>query len=539
LRAIAASIFQSLRIRNYRIWAAGALASNIGTGIQRTAQDWLVLVVLTRGSASALGVVMALQFAPQLLFLPWTGSAADHLDQRKLLMATQASMGILALLLGALTLAGAVHLWHVYIFAFVFGTAAAFDAPVRQIFVSQLVGDEDLPNAVTLNTMSFNVASLIGPAVSGALIAGIGTGWAFVLNGASFFAVLASLFLLRKDELRRHRDTVRTRGSFIDGLRYVAGRPDLIAILVMLFLVGTFALNFPIFIATMAVKVFHADARGFGALSSAMAVGAMAAVLWSARSGRPTFVTLIWSAALLGTGFTLGGVSPTYWTFAASLALIGIGYLTFVNATNPIMQLSTEPSMRGRVMALRIGIGLGATPVGAPIVGWIADHFGPPLVARRRGRGGFRCSSGRWIRYREKQATCCDPVNGGVQAEMRCKDRDEACTCLGRLVRARAAIPPSLSRDPQRRTEPLAFRSTASLESNRRMIAAEFLDENVLSDFGASSRDASGLHENDQSMQRAPQQFGREYRFLPIRPERDEQGIESRPHCRWRCLLGK
>lgn len=363
MRAIAASIFQSLKVRNYRIWAAGTLASNIGTGIQRTAQDWLVLVVLTHGSASALGVVMAFQFAPQLLFLPWTGSAADHLDQRKLLMATQASMGILALLLGALTLAGVVRLWHVYVFAFVFGTAAAFDAPVRQIFVSQLVGDEDLPNAVTFNTMSFNFASLIGPAVSGALIAGVGTGWAFVLNGASFVAVLASLFLLRKDELHLPPDKRRIRGSFVEGLRYVAGRPDLIAILVMLFLIGTFALNFPIFIATMAVKVFHADARGF--------------------------VTLIWSAALLGIGFTLGGVSSTYWTFAASLALIGIGYLAFVNATNPIMQLSTEPSMRGRVMALRIGVGLGATPVGAPIVGWTADHFGPRWALGVGAAAGF------------------------------------------------------------------------------------------------------------------------------------------------------
>ncbi|MGY6249801.1 MFS transporter [Bosea thiooxidans] len=377
MRAIAASIFQSLKVRNYRIWAAGTLTSSIGTGIQRTAQDWLVLVVLTQGSASALGFVMALQFAPQLLFLPWTGSAADHLDQHKLLMATQTSMGVLALLLGALTLAGVAHLWHVYVFAFAFGTAAAFDAPVRQIFVSQLVGDEDLPNAVTINTMSFNFANLIGPAVSGALIAGVGTGWAFVLNGLSFVAVLTSMFLLRKDELHLPPDRKRIRGSFVESLRYVVGRPDLIAVLVMLFLIGTFALNFPIFIATMAVKVFHADARGFGTLSSAMAVGAMAAALWSARSGRPTFVTLIWSAALLGTGFTLGGVSPSYWTFVASLALIGVGYLTFVNATNPIMQLSTEPSMRGRVMALRIGVGLGATPFGAPIVGWTADHFGP------------------------------------------------------------------------------------------------------------------------------------------------------------------
>lgn len=377
MKTIGAGVFRSLKSRNYRIWAAGALASNIGTNVQRTAQDWLVLVVLTHGSASSVGVVMALQFAPQLLFLPWTGSAADHSDQRKLLMATQASMGILAVMLGALTLTGAVRLWHVYVFAFVFGTAAAFDAPVRQIFVSQLVGDEDLPNAVTLNTMSFNLASLVGPAISGVLITAVGTGWAFVLNGISFLAVLASLLLLRRGELHSPPDRTRTRGSFVRGLRFVAGRFDLIAILVMLFLIGTFALNFPIFISTMAIKVFHADAQGFGTLSSAMAVGAMAAALWSAGSARPTLVTLIWSAALLGFGFTFGGVSPTYWAFAASLAVIGIAYLTFVNGSNTLMQLSTEPAMRGRVMALRVGVGLGATPIGAPIVGWAADHFGP------------------------------------------------------------------------------------------------------------------------------------------------------------------
>ncbi|MDE2515249.1 MAG: MFS transporter [Rhodospirillales bacterium] len=384
-----AAMFRALQVRNYRIWAAGALVSNIGTSIQRTAQDWLVLVVLTHANASALGMVMALQFAPQLLFLPWTGSAADHLDRRRLLMATQASMGLLALLLGALTLAGMVRLWQVLIFAFASGTAAAFDAPVRQIFVADLVGDEVLANAVTLNTMSFNVAGLIGPALSGALIAVTGTGWAFLINGASFLAVLASLFLLRTDALHRSAGTPRAPGSFVAGLRYVAGRSDLIAILVMLFLIGTFALNFPIFISTMAVQVFHADARGFGMLSSAMAAGAMAALLWGARSGRPTLVTLIGSAALLGTGFTLAGLSPSYESFAAALAVIGIGCLTFVNASNPIMQLSTEPAMRGRVMALRVGVGLGATPIGAPMIGWTADHFGPRCALGIGAAAGF------------------------------------------------------------------------------------------------------------------------------------------------------
>jgi MFS family permease len=369
--------FRSLRRHNYRLWAAGALVSNVGTWVQRTAQDWLVLMVLTHRSASAVGVVMALQFAPQFLLLPWTGSAADHSDQRKLLIATQAAMGALALALGVLTVNGAVELWHVYVFAFLFGCAAAFDAPVRQVFVSQLVGDEDLHNAVTLNSMSFNIANLIGPAAAGFLIAAVGTGWAFLLNGLSFLAVLASLFLLRKGELRPSARAKRTRGSFVEGLRYVSHRPDLVSILVMLFLIGALALNFPIFISTMSVRVFHADARGFGLLSSLMAIGTVIGALASARGDRPRMETLLWSAGLLGIGFLLAAFAPGYWSFAGTLVVVGVACLTFTNATNALMQLTTEPAMRGRVMALRVGIALGGTPIGAPAVGWVADRLGP------------------------------------------------------------------------------------------------------------------------------------------------------------------
>jgi MFS family permease len=403
----AAGTFRSLRRHNYRLWAAGALVSNIGTGVQRTAQDWLVLVVLTHQSASALGIVMALQFAPQLLFLPWTGSAADHSDQRKLLMITQASMGILSLLLGALAMAGIIRLWEVDVFAFLFGAAAAFDSPVRQIFVSQLVGDEDLHNAITLNTISFNLGSLIGPAAAGLLIASIGTAPAFLVNGVSFLAVLVSLLLLRSNELYPTTAGIRTRGSFVEGLRYVAGRPDLIAVLVMLFLIGTFALNFPIFISTTAVGVFHADARGFGALSSVMAIGAMAGVLWNARRGRPTLATLLWSATLLGVGFSLASIAPSYVLFAVTLAIIGVAYMTFVNATNPLMQLSTEPAMRGRVMALRISVALGATPIGAPIVGAVADRFGPRWALGVGAASGFAAAlvgAYAWLRERRLRA---------------------------------------------------------------------------------------------------------------------------------------
>lgn len=372
-----AGIFRSLRGFNYRVWVAGAFVSNVGTWVQRTAQDWLVLTQLTDHDAMAVGLVMALQFGPQLLLLPLTGFAADHFNQRKLLIVTQATMGTLALALGALTVAGVVELWHVCVFAFLFGSTAAFDAPVRQTFVAELVGEESLHNAVALNSASFNSARMIGPAVAGLLIATLGTGWAFLLNGASFVAVLISLACLRTAELRSNARAQRARGSFTEGFRYVWGRPDLKAILVMLFLIGTFGLNFPIFISTMAVGVFHTDAQGYGLLSSSMAIGTVAGSLLSAWREKPRFQLLLTGAAVFGLGCTLAAIAPGYWFFAAALVVTGAAALTFTNTSNSLMQLSTEPAMRGRVMALRVAIALGGTPIGAPIVGWVASEYGP------------------------------------------------------------------------------------------------------------------------------------------------------------------
>ena len=381
--------FRSLRSFNFRLWTAGSLVSNIGTWMQRVAQDWLVLTQLTHHDASALGIVMGLQFAPQLLFLPWTGSAADRLNQRKLLMLTQATMGVLALVLGILTIAGVVRLWHVYVFAFLSGSAAALDAPVRQTFVAEMVGDADLPNAVALNSTSFNAAQMIGPAVAGLLIAGVGIGWAFLLNGLSFAAVLISMSFFRLPELRTSARAHRTTSGFLEGLRYVWRKPDLRAILIMLFLIGTFGLNFPIFISTMAVNVFHSDARGFGLLSSIMAVGTLSGSLFAAGRHKPSLASLLAGAGIFGLGCTLAALAPGYWWFGAALVVIGAAALIFTNGTNSIMQLSTEPAMRGRVMALRVGIALGGTPIGAPIVGWVANHFGPRWALGAGAGAGF------------------------------------------------------------------------------------------------------------------------------------------------------
>jgi len=381
--------FRSLAGRNYRLWAAGAIVSNVGTWMQRTAQDWLVLTVLTHNNATALGVVMALQFGPLVLLLPLTGWAADHYDRRKLLIGTQTALGVLALGLGLLTVTGLVQLWHVYVFAFGLGCVTAFDAPARQTFVSELVGEADLSNAVALNSTSFNAARMIGPAVAGVLIAALGTGAVFLINGASFAAVIGSLSLLRVSELHRKDAPIASRGRFVEGFRYVGSRPDLGALFLMLFLIGTFGFNSAIFISTMSVTVYHVGAGQFGLLTSAMALGSVGGALMSARRGRPSITLLIGAAAIFGVGYGLASAAPNYVLFALALVLVGLSVQTFTTSTNALVQMTTAPDMRGRVIAILLALTLGGTPIGAPIVGWVADQFGARLALCVGASSGF------------------------------------------------------------------------------------------------------------------------------------------------------
>ena len=383
------AMFRSLSGFNYRVWSAGALVSNVGTWMQRTAQDWIVLTQLTHHDAAAVGFVMALQFAPQLLLLPLSGLVADRFDQRKVLMTTQAAMGLLGLTLGILTVTGTVQLWHVYVFALLLGCVAAFDAPARQTFVAQLVGGANLSNAVALNSASFSAARMIGPAVAGLLTAAVGAGWVFLINAGSFGAVLLSLAFLRIDELQRQQKAKPKKGNLAEGFRYVRSRPDIMVILVMVFLVGTFGLNFPIFISTMATTVFHKGAAEFGVLSSVMAIGSVVGALLSARREKPRLRFLFVASALFGVGLAAAAFMPGYWGFAVALAVVGLAAQTMMTTANGAVQLSTPAPVRGRVMAIYMAIFMGGTPIGAPIVGWVANEFGPRWALGVGAASGF------------------------------------------------------------------------------------------------------------------------------------------------------
>ncbi|UFS60081.1 MFS transporter [Subtercola endophyticus] len=383
------SMFRSLSDYNYRIWFGGALVSNIGTWMQRTAQDWIVLTHLTNNNAVAVGAVMALQLGPQLLLVPWTGLVADRFDRRKLLMLTQGVMGILGLGLGLIVLSGAAQLWQVYVFALLLGITSAFDAPARQSFVSNLVSDRNLSNAVALNSASFNGARMVGPALAGVLIALVGAGWVFLLNAASFAAVLISLSRMRQESLKVRKTARGGPGQLLGGFRYVSKRSDIVIVLVVIAIIGTFGLNFQIFTATMTTVTFHLDSTAFGVLSSVLAVGSVFGALLSARRETPRMRLIFASSALFGVACLLGALAPSYITFAITLVLLGFASQTLMTTANSTVQMTTAPEFRGRVMALYMAIFMGGTPIGAPIVGWVADSLGPRWAIGVAAAAGF------------------------------------------------------------------------------------------------------------------------------------------------------
>jgi MFS family permease len=367
--------FRALHHVNYRLWAAGALVSNTGTWMQRIAQDWLVLTQLTDNSGVAVGITTGLQFAPVLFLAPWAGAVADRFERRKVLIATQVTSGLLALVLGLLVISDVAQLWHVYVLATLLGVVAAIDGPARQAFVSELVPVSDLPNAVGLNSASFNGARLIGPGVAGLLIHWIGTGPVFVINAVTFGAVVFSLTHMRASELRA-QPRAGGKGSVREGLAYVRHRPDILLILAIVGMVGTFGLNFQVTSALMARTVFDKGAGEFGILGSIMAIGSLSGALLAARREHPRLRLVIGATFAFGVFAGVAAVMPTYWSYAIALIPVGLSALTLMTAANATVQLSVEPEMRGRVMALYMAIFMGGTPIGSPIIGFVGQEFG-------------------------------------------------------------------------------------------------------------------------------------------------------------------
>ncbi|MFF7470976.1 MFS transporter [Streptomyces sp. NPDC008092] len=372
--ARSSSMFSSLKVRNYRLFFAGQVVSNIGTWMQRIAQDWLVLSLT--GSATAVGVTTALQFLPMLLFGLYGGVLVDRLNKRRALLVTQTSMALTGIALALLTLSGHVQVWHVYLAAFVVGLATVVDNPARQSFVSEMVGPDQLQNAVSLNSANFQSARLVGPAVAGLMITGVGTGWAFLFNGLSFVAPLVGLLLMRARDLHVVQRTPRGKGQLREGLRYVAGRPDLTWTIILIGFIGTFGFNFPVYLSAFADDVFHAGAGSYSLFNTLMAAGSLAGALLAARRGTAKLRVMLAAAVAFGGLELVAATAPSLWLFSLLMVPIGMFGMTVNVTANTTVQMGTDPAMRGRVMALYMMVFMGGSPIGAPIAGWITDTYG-------------------------------------------------------------------------------------------------------------------------------------------------------------------
>ncbi|MEV1287818.1 MFS transporter [Micromonospora sp. NPDC049679] len=379
MRAKLSTTFQSLQVRNYRLFATGQLIKLIGVWMMFIAQDWLVLE-LSNDSATALGVVTALQFTPVLLLTLLSGRLADRYDKRLLLFVANAAWSALALLMSLLVLTGVVVLWHIFVFAILLGVANAVETPVRQSFVSELVGMSLLPNALSLSAATFNSARIIGPALAGVAIATLDVGPVFLISAVSSLAPLVLLVRMRAEEL--HREALLPRGErdsarVVDGLRYVWKRPDLLLPMALMSVMGMVLFNFQLTLAALAKTVFQTGAASFGLFTTALAVGALGGALaGSGRRERPSVYCVIGAALAFAALGTLVGLAPTYWLVVVLLVPTGFFMVFFAQASNQRVQLGVDAAFRGRVMALWVLVFLGTNPVGAPLVGWVAETYG-------------------------------------------------------------------------------------------------------------------------------------------------------------------
>jgi len=366
---------RSFRHRNYRILYPANAVSNIGTWAQRVAQDWLVLE-LTNNSGTYLGLVTAVQFLPILLFSLLGGKFADRFNKRKALILTNTLGGASSLVLGLLVVTESVLLWQVFVLAGVLGLSNAIDGPVRQSFTTEVVGPDDLPNAVSLNSANFNAGRLIGPAVSGALIAAFGTGPSFLVNGLSYLFVIAALFQLNEKTFFR-QDQKKSDGNIREGIKYVRSRPDIYVVLLIVFFISTFGLNFQIFNALMATKEFGLGPASFGLMGTFVAIGSFTGAVGSARLERFRSTKFVIKGGIVfSTSVIVLSILPTFTTYMIWLPICGVSALTTLVSANSIVQTSSDPAIRGRVMGLYLLIFMGGTPFGSPLIGVMSELIG-------------------------------------------------------------------------------------------------------------------------------------------------------------------
>lgn len=368
--------FASFKYFNYRLWFFSNVIAATGMWMQRVAQDWLVLTALTNDSGTALGITTALQFLPILFLSPWAGLIADRMNLRRVIQATQVTNVVTALALGILVMTDSAQLWHVYLLALLSGISSTIESPARQTFVSELVPSAALPNAVALNSAAFNVARLLGPAISGLVIAAVGPGWVFMVNSALFVTPVIVVASMRVSQLFPMEHAKREPGQVRAGIRYVKARTDIIVIMVVAGTVSAFGMNFQMTSAVMAREVFHKGAGEYGLLGSVMAIGSLAGALLAAQRKFPRVRLVVVSAFLFGICNLALALAPSYQAFAFLSIPTGLVMISMITAANAAIQISTDAAMRGRVMSLYLMVYLGANPIGAPIIGWVADTFG-------------------------------------------------------------------------------------------------------------------------------------------------------------------
>ena len=378
VRRLGRDTFASLRNRNYRLYFIGQTISVSGTWMQNIAQAWLILE-LTNRNGTALGIVTALQFLPMLLFGVWGGVLADRFDKRRLLFGTQIAAGLLALALGIIVTAGVAAVWNVYLLAFLLGFVNVVDNPARQTFVLEMVGADQLQNAVSLNSVVMNSARVVGPAIGGLLIDFFGVGPCFYVNAASYIAVIVALRMMRTSQLQRMPTIARAKGQLRDGLRYAWSERLVRVPLLMMAVIGTLAFNFQVVIALMTTKVFHTGAGGFGVLLAIMGVGAVLGGLAMATRRGVSYRRLLVLAFAMGVTILFAAAAPTLGVEAVAVFVMGAAAFAFIAVANTTIQLTSRPDMRGRVMALYGIAFLGSTPIGGPLIGWISQQWGARL----------------------------------------------------------------------------------------------------------------------------------------------------------------